>query len=561
MSTPAADPPADPNPPKGTGSGTGTPGFLAWLWSNPRIRLGVRRLFALAIAAAVPAGQVEVANEPDLLIDEHRAAGDSAVWIAQITDPHLFEEFKPGRSAAANEVENQRSFRRALRFVGSGRATDGHVPDALVITGDFGIDSSFLSIRPDSSKLAPAEQVATIARLLRRSPVKQVYVVIGNNDLPNEKADSAAFGYFHRFIEEVSRNVSGAGIKLTDLTGCYAGAPARSCAADLRYDIRLVGFASASFKNTPKADSTERYDTARRALRADSSRAWDSTAVERLASVISAADNAGKQEIVLTHEPDIDDPFARSQIARSANAARLDPAIWNVAAPVRTRWVNAVTGGSVLAVIAGHLHSADSADYVRRHTISSPRGTTDPVPVFVSPPLAVKNQDTASPQARGISFYRIDREGIRRVIAWLDGDAFRVAQTAAIPSPPSGVPRTPADRPSAGLSTSARIGIAFFAMLAAALGIMGGFKMGMEELLEKGGTREQFSWLEHVWFLPAIGTFFIGLALSIALFANTWGDRSEVAMWYGADFLASLLGAVVVAQLSRPGVSKAAPST
>jgi 3',5'-cyclic AMP phosphodiesterase CpdA len=541
-----------PNPPNASpGTGSTSSGWLLSLLAQP----WVRKTLAVVVAALVPTGEVGLAaNEPELLNDEHeeREATDSALWIAQITDPHLFEEFKGGRDAAANEAEDQQSFQQALRFVGSGEATQGRVPDALVITGDFGVDSLFLPLRPAGRELTRAEQVTTLARLLRQSPVKDVYVVIGNNDLADENANIAAFAYFHRLIDEVSDSVRRAGIRLRDLSACYAGAPARTCAADLRNGVRLVGFASASFKNSPRGvTGIDKYDARRRALRADSSRAWDSTVVERLAGLVSASRSAGRQTIVLTHEPDVVDPYARSVIDTVSDAqrrAQLDPAVWNIAPPVRARWDAAVTGGAVLAVIAGHLHSPDSADYVRPY---SPQSGTNPVPVFVSPPLAVKNQDTASPQARGISLYRISRTGIQREIAWLHRGRFSVARAELVSGSPSESPRAQVDSPGAGLDTPARIGIAIFAILAAVIGVLGGFKEGMRDLRENRSDPTQFSWLRHLWLTPVIVSLLAGLVLVMILFANVWANRGEVAMWYGVDYLFAVFAAGFVVHLCK----------
>lgn len=520
-------------------------------------RPGVRKVLATVVAALIPAGEIGIAaNEPTLLNDDQaeRQIADSALWIAQITDPHLFEEFK-NSDLTANEVEDRQAFAKALRFLGTGQATEGRVPDALVITGDFGVDPSFLQKRRRISPLTREQQVDTLVALLRGSTVKNVYVVIGNNDLANEAADPNAFAYFHAIVDSASQRLRSSGVRLRNLTACYPSGPPASCTADLRGGVRLVGFASASFKNQPSGPSGShaKYDRDLRTARADSSQAWDSATVDMFAQLVSTSRAAGRTAIVLTHEPDITDPYARSVIDTVSDVqrrVRLDPAVWNVTPAVRTRFETAVTGGSVLAVIAGHLHSSSMADYVREYEAISPRGIPSRVPVFVSPPLAIKNQDRASSQARGISFYRIANGDIRRDIVWLNRGTFNVAQAQLGTVPSTRSSRTPSAS-STGIGTPARIGIAVFAIVVATLSVMGGFKVGMRELLDRRGARAEFRWLENFWFEPVIAGPFAGLVLVIILFGSTWHDRAEVAMWYGADLLLAAFAAGFVIQLVR----------
>ncbi|HEX8244022.1 MAG TPA: hypothetical protein VF541_11015, partial [Longimicrobium sp.] len=94
-------------------------------------------------------------------------SSDSTVWIAQITDPHVFEEAKNGRAWAESELDNQKAFTQALEFAGSGRFTGGRVPDALVITGDFGIDSTFYGLPLRTDSLSRDREIARMVNLLR----------------------------------------------------------------------------------------------------------------------------------------------------------------------------------------------------------------------------------------------------------------------------------------------------------------------------------------------------------------------------------------------------------
>jgi 3',5'-cyclic AMP phosphodiesterase CpdA len=536
---------------------------------------------------------------------------DSALWIAQITDPHVFEEARNDRPWAANEVEDRQAFADALEYLASTPMPSGRPADALVITGDFGLDTTFRARPPGTPRITDEEQVETVARLLGASQVKKVFVVVGNNDLTREEPTPATLALFNGFFSKVSARLQGSGVTVRNLTACYAGQPDSTCVADLPNRVRLVGFATGSFKNSPKppslppatttpattspspttpaqptlttpagstgtstttipttttpagsnpapstttptppAPDTARpvaYDVKARAAVALRNRSGDSVAVARLAGLVAGAAGAGRYAVVLTHEPDLDDPFGVSEIARyrrtnAADTARLDAAIWNVDPAVRAEWKRTVERPPVIAVIAGHLHSSNRGDYVRPYLGSSAANRADFSRLFVGPPLAVKNQNDEYPQARGISLFRIAGDTVTRSIVWRD------KVTGAFAAAAEGV-----DAPTVRPGGIDRVDRAIIALLALAAGVAGafvGFAQGLGRWRKQVSAPVQttdYRWLEHAGALPVLLFVLGGLALCLLLFCRTWDDRVVVAIWYVPFAVAGVvLGALLL---------------
>src|SRR5262245_4349172 len=390
------------------------------------------------------------------------AAGCSApeppadLTLIHATDPHLFEEPAKQRAGSDPEKPEVRRHKEKLNaaalaaFLEAARSfpgTDAGRP-IVILTGDFGIDRSWTDqlqapakTQPTDQAKAPppaqvkapppapsptadvhrrAEQVKLLADLLKAGSVSDLYVIPGNNDLENERATDDALDYVGRYFQDVQKELTGTQVTLHDLTACYQGKTASmtGCTADISGTaIRLVGFPSYSFKNGDK----ETYDTNRDLQRAQ---------VEKFASLIATAAAQDRKVVVLSHIPDLDDPFllARERFTgvapgKHGNADRPAWSSWNVSTEVFRRWKDLVESPTVLAVLAGHFHDSHREIYRRPYRWSTPSSLRpDPRKLFLAPPLAVKLQETSPIQARGCSVLRIRGGDLSHRFHWFNAD-------------------------------------------------------------------------------------------------------------------------------------------
>jgi len=171
------------------------------------------------------------------------------------TDPHLFEEPAKESSGGNPEPADVRRHKEKLNtgafsaFLESIRSLSG--ADArrrlVVLTGDFGIDRSWTD--QAESKLPSgkqshethrrAEQVKLLASLLRSSPVTDVYVVPGNNDLEDERATEQALGTVSQFFQDVQKELDGVALRSTISPPAIAPQANRSRAVPLTSPARL----------------------------------------------------------------------------------------------------------------------------------------------------------------------------------------------------------------------------------------------------------------------------------------------------------------------------------
>src|SRR5262245_46166099 len=154
------------------------------------------------------------------------------------------------------------------------------------------------------------------------------------------------------------------------------------CTADISGTaIRLVGFPSYSFKNGDK----ETYDTNRDLQRAQ---------VEKFASLIATAAAQDRKVVVLSHIPDLDDPFllARERFTGVAPGKHVKPdrpawSGWNVGTELFRRGKDLLESPPVLAVLAGHFHDSHREIYGRPSRGSPPSSPPpDPQKLFLPPP-------------------------------------------------------------------------------------------------------------------------------------------------------------------------------
>jgi hypothetical protein len=352
----------------------------------------------------------------------------SAVTFVHATDPHLFVPAaqKPETKATGDKQEslNKKALTDMLQRLQGLSGPDGS-PAFLVLTGDFGVDPC--DIPKDSSDSKPCvpddskrkDQVQRVAQALGSSPLKEIYLVAGNNDVANEDPDGVSLGYFNQFIDDAQKKLDEdkTGVHLYNLTSCYAtSGGSSSCYADIpRTSYRLIGFPSYSFKNS--GGKSTNNDTQAKQF-------------ATFRSLLDQARQAGKQVLILSHVPEIDDPFTLAQDRYAAKspgpAIDNDPknprsawSAWNVTTKLLNDWKDVLASDTVVAVLAGHLHDSHKEIYRPPYTWSTDGDYRLGFrKLFLSPPLAVKNQDSSPIQARGFSLVTLESDHVEALLYW-----------------------------------------------------------------------------------------------------------------------------------------------
>src|SRR5258708_32061981 len=112
-------------------------------------------------------------------------AQDRAVTFVQLTDSHIFDSGKRGKpeKKEAEKLSTELAWKWALGEVNR-LVTSGEHIDFVVFTGDLGLEGAC-----SDGTMACAAWRAAVDRVyedLKTLPVKQVFIVRGNNDLPDE---------------------------------------------------------------------------------------------------------------------------------------------------------------------------------------------------------------------------------------------------------------------------------------------------------------------------------------------------------------------------------------
>lgn len=359
---------------------------------------------------------------------------DHSVWFVHATDPHIYLDPKDDSESAKHLVEKQQSLdERALSDL---LQQIRNLPQStspstfLLITGDFGVDPCLVltseASKKDRDKRTVKDclgdgvdkakrdaQVEKIAQLFGTSPIRDIYFVAGNNDLPLESADNAALAYFNQFFDDVQKKITEKKINvlLHNLTRCYAtnAGPVSTCFADIadtRY--RLIGFPSHSFKNRENG-SQGNLDL-------------QTAQFNIFQGILDQSSRSGKKILLVTHIPELDDPYYLAQdryAGRSPDppldttkvngVARAPWSTWNVKNKLLDDWKSVLASQSVVAVLAGHLHDPHREIYRQPYLWSTPNEHRVALnKLFLAPPLSVKNQDASPIQARGFSLVRLD---------------------------------------------------------------------------------------------------------------------------------------------------------
>jgi hypothetical protein len=385
-------------------------------------------------------------------------SGDGTIWFVHATDPHIYKD--PVADAATltdpNKKKTQELDEEALtalfQKIPDLSETYGP-PSFLLITGDFGIDPCLIPKTPvtgedkrtaedclkqviDTDKRAP--EIANLADLLAKSPVRNIYLVAGNNDLPRESASKEALQYFNDFFAAVQAKLGEkkSDIRLYNLTACYADPASKvgSCSKDVGdTPYTLIGFPSQSFKNK---DGDDAANAESKKLEVDQ--------VKQFQGILEAETRQDRKILIVTHIPELDDPYllgtasyGKEDSSASANAsntastassaapAKNSPkpvSAWNVSDEVLDIWKTAVSSNSVVAVFAGHLHDSHKEIYRRPYSWSTHSGTRAALEkLYLAPPLSLKKQENSVLQARGFTTVTLLSDGPQTRFYWYDG--------------------------------------------------------------------------------------------------------------------------------------------
>ncbi len=310
----------------------------------------------------------------------------------------------------------------------------GRQPSFIVLTGDLNVDpcdipgsqsssGSSRSRSPTAQECVDAvdparraDELSRVAKALAQSPVKTIYLAAGNNDIANEDPGEVSLAYFNQFIDDLQKRLdeSNTGVKLHNLTSCYAGTG--TCYADVGGRYRLIGFPSYSFKNRGPGSIHDEKQLKQ---------------FEVFRSLLDQAQSAHKRVLVLEHIPNLDDPFVLAQDRYDARTpepnddsdpknSRAPWSAWNVSTKLLQGWKEAVQSQTIVAVLAGHFHDSHEEVYRRPYSWSTPVDPIESRKLFVAPPLAVKNQDTSPVQARGYSLITLQSNRLHEVLYWYD---------------------------------------------------------------------------------------------------------------------------------------------
>jgi hypothetical protein len=383
----------------------------------------------------------------------------SAVWFVHATDPHLFQGDVEDKGVRTyQEKLNQESFSALIQGLRSLPGAPSK-PSFLVITGDLGLDGVAGAAAPQ----APAPQAPTIsaapppgqaaankvagvdreaavnllAEQLKASPVKDIYLVLGNNDIKNEAPEGAPVVQTANLLAEVQKRIAGSGVVLHDLTSCYRDGSQLpdGCSFDIPgTDFRLIGFSSFSFKN--KGENGEDLLTSNQKIQEKQ--------ILGLQTMVDQAGAQGKKVLIVTHIPEIDDPYPLGQFEGAGTEpknrtgwARFSP--WNVSDPIYQTWKSLMDSGTVAGVLAGHFHDSHKELYYKPYRwATTPPERADLRKVFLAPPLSVRFQDTSPIQARGFALFRLKGDEIRRTFYWWEPKDKTFKPDAPLPKPAPG---------------------------------------------------------------------------------------------------------------------------
>jgi hypothetical protein len=388
-------------------------------------------IIAAVLALIVVSGCGTVDRHPD---------SSRTVSFVQITDPHLFldasKDADPAKKATREKQEklDQSALLDAWKSIPSLAHGDQSF-SFVVVTGNFGVEpcsiadlpaSSGSSARPTAkecidnfNKDKRDGQVTQLADALGTSPIRDIYMVPGNDDIASETAGDEGLAYFNQFIDEVQKKIDDAkkNVQLHNLNRCYLnnGDPS-TCYVDIQETpYRLIGFPSYSFRNQETGS--------------DANLPLQEKQFEIFRGMLDHARQSGKKVLILTSTPLIDDPYIMAQgryagtspptAIKDSDTARSPWSVWNVSKKIADEWQQAVADDAVIAVLAGHLHDSHQEIYQRPFswsTVNAPMSGFGKL--YLAPPISVNGQDTSPIQARGLAVANLDSGQITYQIYW-----------------------------------------------------------------------------------------------------------------------------------------------
>jgi hypothetical protein len=373
-------------------------------------------------------------------------SGDGAVWFVHVTDPHIYRDTIENAGTVADPSKKEKLQKldeealTALFQQIPGLPQTYGSPAFLLITGDFGVDPCLIQktkIKDEDRKKAyvclngfdPQKrtlQIDNLAGLLARSPVRDIYLIAGNNDLPLESATDDALAYFNHFFAEVQTKIAEkkSNVRLYNLTSCYAASDetASSCYKDVENtSYRVIGFPSQSFMNKEGDDQTN-----------ENSKNLEVKQFALFRSILDQAIHAERKILIVTHIPELDDPYLLGQTSYAkedqgdagSDKAKSSVSGWNVKDELLDGWKSAVASDSVVAVFAGHLHDAHKEIYRQPYSWSPQNDRHTALnKLFLAPPLSPQKQENSPIQARGFTTVTLFPHRTQTLFYWYDSSA------------------------------------------------------------------------------------------------------------------------------------------
>jgi hypothetical protein len=307
-----------------------------------------------------------------------------------MTDAHLFDSGAHNTTMGGYQafVDNESSLAWTIlevnRLVSSGKRID-----FMLFTGDFGLeetDCGNIPRKKASSQpliLCP-EAVDTVAAFLRALLVDKVLMVPGNNDVPDEDPQNIAV--YNDFMQRLKAKL--ATMRSISSTPFPPVVVDLASQTEMVNGISILGLDSSTFKNTSK--------------RPGDRSAINSAVQGRIIEGLIGRLPKGQPAIIVTHIPNLEDPFREGGIKRA----------WNLDPVVATKWESIVKQPNVIAVFAGHFHDPRRNIYMHDYSWdSSPPGRVEGDKTWVAPPLAAKFQANSKPQARGFLIATVTAAG------------------------------------------------------------------------------------------------------------------------------------------------------
>ncbi len=281
-------------------------------------------------------------------------AHDRALTFVQLTDSHLFDAGKRGRDEEkeAEKLSTDLAWKWALGEVNR-LVTSGERIDFIVFTGDLGLEGAC----SDGTVACAAGKAAAdrVYEDLKTLPVKQVLIVRGNNDLPDEDPTPEHRRLYTDFVLQVSGKLKEAAktTKVAELVDLTPESPVQPADVD---GIRLVGLDSSSFKNAPTNP-----DKSDRCMEGVNVTEWDKVAASRSSAYqsreLDRVDRLTRDSgptLIFTHIPDLPDPF-RVKNCKTRFAS------WSLVPADRDLWSQIATRRSVIALDQGITQSLQSS--------------------------------------------------------------------------------------------------------------------------------------------------------------------------------------------------------